>query len=272
MSLERILDLPLQPDALAVVWREILQHQSVDADSSHQHVRQQILAALHELEFNRAVATCRRGDWSTGLSLLEAAMQTCDFPTMMAPILLEILPNMHHQLINLAEEDPSRCPFCDDERAELLWLSALWLRRLNDQGIEQPDQMAAIHEQIYRYGALAWMAFDSALAHSRSLILLLILSEINPEAHSWTWPACRDRISAQLQVMEERLIRDQSPGDLVHDLDELVKTIEWFADVFSSHLNARDGSNIDSNNVPFRAKLATAKACLLVWQKLKSDS
>jgi hypothetical protein len=264
LSLDSILSLPLEPNALAVLWLEILRQQPMETNSNQQQSRQRILAALHELEINRALETCRRGEWSSGLSRLERAMEICDFQAMVAPGLLEILPELHYQLVDLAEESPSRCPFCDAERAELFWSSAQWLRRLNDHGIEQPARMAAIHEQIYRYGALAWIELDSPLACSRSLTLLLALSEMNSAAISWTWPACRARLSAQLQAMEDVLINDESLRDVGLDLEELIQTIEWFAVVFSGQLS--------HGYAQFSQELAEAKRCLLVWQKLKSDS
>ena len=267
LSLETILTLPLEPSALATVWREILCHQTSETEPGHQYIREQLHASLHELEINHALESCRRGEWLSALNQLENAAQTCDFRNTLAPRLLELLPRLHHQLIDLAEELPSRCPFSDAERAELLWSSYQWIQRLNAHQVEQPERMLIISEQIYRYGALAWMNISGPLAEARSLELLLALSAINSEATSWTLPACRNYLVRQLEATEELLLSTESTRHILLSIDQLSCSLEQFHKVFSR----QPGNAIGNIGSRLNQQLADIKACLKIWQLLRFD-
>ena len=215
-SLEALLGLPLEPAGLAVVWREALQqlrHQPALGDPGHSEgqgacraaLERALGEALDQQELQRIRRLCQGGEWQAGLNRLEALVDACDFSSQLAPLLLELLPVLHHQLVDLAEQDPSACPFDGQQQAELLWSAHRWLERLERHGIPEPERMAVIREQISRYGAIAWMEQDTPRALECSVVLLLALLRQEPTARDWALPACRIRLAQLLQACAAQL-------------------------------------------------------------------
>jgi len=261
LNLSTILNLPLSPREHAVVLREILLQPPFDDSPQHFQAKTQLTQALTQLELAWAMDLCRQGQWSEGLSRLEGLQERCDFEGTIGPAILELLPELHHQLVDLAEQSPSRCPFDEEERAELLWSCHNWLLRLNGCGLEQSERMAAIHEQIYRYGALAWMPMGSPLANRRSLDLLLALSEVNPAALAWTKPACMDRLEQEIAAVEQMITLAQPTAELLNHLNGLIRVGQRFQNVFQVQE--------DEPNRTVVHWLLDANACLEVWVQLK---
>lgn len=261
LDLETILNLPLQSRDLAVVWRQILLHPSLEDAPPDNPVKRELAQAISQLELTWALELCREGQWSEGLNRLEGLWETTDFAQTLAPEMLNLLPDLHYQLVDLAEESPPRCPFDEAERAELLWCCHNWLVRLNASGLEQPERMAAIHEQIYRYGALAWMSLQTPLANRRSLELLLALSEVNPVAHAWAKPACVQRLEHDIEALLMMLRVTQPTPELLSHLNDLIRVARRFENIFQTPIDRPSPSLIQT--------LLDAKSTLEVWAQLK---
>lgn len=261
LNLSTILNLPLSPREHAVVLREILLQPSLNDFPQNLEAKVELTQLLTQMELVWAIDLCRQGHWSEGLNRLEGLLERCDFEGTIGPEILELLPDLHYQLVDLAEESPSRCPFDEAERAELLWSCHNWLGRLNACGLEQPERMAAIHEQIYRYGALVWMPMGSPLANRRSLDLLLALSEVNPTAMNWTKPACMDRLGREIEAFEQMMNVAQPTNELIHLLNSLFGAICRFQRVFQGDEGGQSRQLVQA--------ILDANSALEVWARLK---
>lgn len=267
LDLETLLDLPLEPQSLAVVWQEILQQQHWGSSPAEQLIRQRLVDALQNLDLERAIARCEQGEWSTGLSKLEAHLRHDRLDKSLAQRLVILLPMLHFQLVELAEQSPSRCPFDESERAELLWTCSIWLKRLDAFSMEHPgclaqsERMAVIHEHIYRYGALVWMQRESSLACTRSLTLLLDLSAINPLAIPWAMPACIQRIQQELETLEALVTMLQPSPELLTHVERLIGIAKRLEEVFPAAPPAPE--------LRLQQQLVDVRACLDVWGQLR---
>jgi hypothetical protein len=200
-DLEALLSLPLEANALATLWREALERlQQGPMTERIQRTCDALIRAIGLHELRQARADCLAGDWLTGLNRL-VGLETSVPSETMAATLMELLPVLHHQLIDLAEASPSRCPFEPDDRAELLWQAHRWLSWLEQHGDEAPERIDVIREQICRYGAIAWMSRPQPRAQRRSIPLLLKLLELEPEAHGWALQACRGQLGALIAAV-----------------------------------------------------------------------
>lgn len=66
-----------------------------------------------------------------------------------------------------------------------------------------------IREQICRYGAIAWMSRCQPRDQHRSIPLLLKLLELEPEAHDWALPACREQLGALIAAVTQAPVPDR---------------------------------------------------------------
>jgi hypothetical protein len=215
-DLETLLSLPLEANALATLWREALHRlQQEPITERIQRTCELLAEAIDRHDLLRARSACLVGDWFTGLNRLVGLTGRLPAPEL-AGTLLELLPALHHQLIDLAEAEPSQCPFKPEDRAELLWQAHQWLTWLERQGAEEPERFAVIREQICRYGAIAWMGEPQLPARRRSLSLLLALLVHNPEARSWALQACGEQLGALIAAAA------QEPPTDPHDLADLL--------------------------------------------------
>lgn len=250
IGLDQLLSLPLPAEPLANLWREVLR--SLPPEASQE--RQALQKALLSHDQARVETLCRTGRIAAGLDLLEGLAPRFD-PEGLAAFLLHLTPLIHHLLVEEAGPDPAPEVVEDPLRAEALWHSDRWMRRLEALPHE-PSPLERLHaEQLCRYAVLAWAARSGDAARWRSLDLLQRLLHLLPEAHGWVVPAIR----ARLQQGVEDLLQENALADPVHLSRLLVACGALEGD---PHLS-------DDAREALQLALYRGRAALAIWQKLE---
>lgn len=201
VELDWLLALPLDGEALVTLWSAI--ETDLAAVAPQTPATRAARAALKDARRTQQLLNlrgrCLDGDWLTALpsfiaQLSEEAPPVASEDTAWG---LELLLELHYILL---DPNAPAWELTDAERADLLWQAHALLERLEPrlQSLcgETPERLPVVIEQISRYGAIAWMSRQGAMARERAIRLLLRLAWVNPDSHPWSLPALRERISA----------------------------------------------------------------------------
>lgn len=189
IGLDQLLSLPLPDEPLASLWRELLRTLPPEAGLE----RQTLQLALQSHELRRLQAQFASGELEAGFRLLDRLAPDLG-PAALAHLLNQLMPRLHHILVELAGTDPEPEVVANPRRAECLWLGDQWMRRLEQLPGKPFELRPLMAEHICRYAAVAWLAQPPATARWRTLDLLQRLLRLQPEARSWAVPALRDRL------------------------------------------------------------------------------
>ncbi len=212
--------MPLPAAALAVLWRDLLLSLPTEAHE----VRQALEQALIRHELNQLDVLIEQDRWEEMFGRLEVlAGQLSEAE--LARQLADLMPRLHHRLVEQAGSDPVPEVVADERRAELLWLSDHWMRRLEQLPFVRPDPLPLMAEHLCRYGAIAWMGRKGPQARRRALSLLERLHALLPEARDWVLPSIRER----LLLTVEELSRQGELAD-PDQLQELLEVCRCLAD------------------------------------------
>lgn len=251
LPLDQLLSLPLPPEPLANLWRELLR--SLPSDASQE--RRALQHALQIHDQRRVEALCSAGRIAAGLDLLEG-LAPCFTPEDLATFILGLIPRIHHTLVEEAGPDPLPDVVADPQRAEALWLADRWMRRL-ELLPHDPSPLERLHaEQLCRYAVLAWVARSGDTARCRSLALLERLLQLLPEASSWVIAAIRDRLQ-------------QGVNALLQESGELADPVHLSRLLEACGALEADPDLSDDAREALRLALYRGRAALTVWQKLE---
>jgi hypothetical protein len=220
IPLPRLLSLPLPAAALAVLWRDVLLSLPAEAHE----VRQALEQALIRHELNQLDVLIEQDRWEEMFGRLEVlAGQLSEAE--LAGQLADLMPRLHHRLVEQAGSKPAPEIVAEQRRAELLWLSDNWMRRLEQLPFERPDRLLVMAEHLCRYGAIAWMGRKDPQARRRALSLLERLHVLLPEARGWVLPNIRERLLLSVEELSQK-------GELADPdhLEELLEACRCLAD------------------------------------------
>lgn len=191
VELEWLLSLPLEGQALTILWSSVL-----GGGPHPQSIRAGLVRALDQQAGYHARARCLDGHWWEGLQRLDELLRR-EWPEesmarFVAAIGYEVVLELHRRLIE--EETPAE-EFNEEQRAQLLWHGHVLLELLEPLAGTQPLRLPVVSEHIARYGALAWIPQQGAEARGRAIQLLRRLAELNEEARNWVEPALQELIA-----------------------------------------------------------------------------
>lgn len=201
VELDWLLALPLDGEALVTLWSAV--EADLAAVAPQTPATRAARAALKDARRTQQLLNlrgrCLDGDWLMALpsfidQLGGEAPPVASEATAWG---LELLQELHFRLL---DPNAPAWDLCDDDRADLLWQAHTLLERLEPRlqslSGETPERLPVVIEQISRYGAIAWMSRQGAIARERAIRLLLRLAWVNPDSHPWSLPALRERIGA----------------------------------------------------------------------------
>jgi hypothetical protein len=198
IPLNQLLALPLPAEPLASLWRELLR--GLPATASRERLALEQALQAHELR--QLQARFAAGELEAGFSLLDGLAPELD-PAALANLLSQLMPGLHHTLVELAGPDPAPELVADPRRAECLWLADQWMRRLEQLPGQACELRPLMAEHLCRYAAVAWLAQPPAASRWRTLDLLQRLVLLQPQARSWAVPAIRDRLLESVQELQQ---------------------------------------------------------------------